>query len=154
MTQPTPSFHLLLTSFTSTMLYHMGWNVLSKVGTMHIEKVLGGGNWLKIVSVAKGIIDTASSAPVRTLTESETLANACPLSSMHCAKSGMRRKAPTWGGEDKADSHLLFFLPHPQCGAMGTYLSQGLPPKAWRAIWRCRLVSRTSSSSLHLNNLA
>ncbi|XP_034511704.1 immunity-related GTPase family M protein 1-like isoform X2 [Ailuropoda melanoleuca] len=64
-TQPTHSLHTpLLTSTTSDMPYNTGWSVLPKEIAINMEKALGGGNLLEVVSVVKGTLKTASNAPV------------------------------------------------------------------------------------------
>ena len=64
-TQPTHSLHTpLLTSTTSDIPYNTGWSVLPKEIAINMEKALGGGNLLEVVSVVRGTLKTASNAPV------------------------------------------------------------------------------------------
>uniref|UniRef100_A0A452R508 IRG-type G domain-containing protein n=1 Tax=Ursus americanus TaxID=9643 RepID=A0A452R508_URSAM len=64
-TQPTHSLHTpLLTSSTSDMPYNTGWSVFPKEIAINMEKALGGGNLLEVVSVVRGTLKKASNAPV------------------------------------------------------------------------------------------
>ncbi|XP_032703929.1 immunity-related GTPase family M protein-like isoform X1 [Lontra canadensis] len=64
-TQPTHSLHTpLLASSTSDISYNMAWRVLPKEVAINMEKALGGGKLLEVVSVVKETLKTASSAPV------------------------------------------------------------------------------------------
>ncbi|NP_001300775.1 immunity-related GTPase family M protein 1-like [Canis lupus baileyi] len=65
MAQPTQSLHTPSpTSFTSTVPYHKGGSILSESGAMNIEKALGEGKLLDMVSVVRETLETASSVPV------------------------------------------------------------------------------------------
>ncbi|XP_045634971.1 immunity-related GTPase family M protein 1-like [Ursus americanus] len=64
-TQPTHSLHTpLLTSTASDMPYNTGWSVFPKEIAINMEKALGGGNLLEVVSVVRGTLKKASNAPV------------------------------------------------------------------------------------------
>ncbi|XP_027949560.1 immunity-related GTPase family M protein 1-like [Eumetopias jubatus] len=64
-TQPTHSLHPpFLTFSTSDSLYKTGWNILPKETAVNMEKALGGRKLLEMVSVIRGTLKTASSAPV------------------------------------------------------------------------------------------
>ncbi|XP_025718500.2 immunity-related GTPase family M protein 1-like [Callorhinus ursinus] len=66
MTQPNQSLHTPLpTFFTPTVQHNTGWTVLPKATATSIEKALGEGKLLGVVSVVRETLETASSAPVR-----------------------------------------------------------------------------------------
>ncbi|KAF5918135.1 hypothetical protein HPG69_018476 [Diceros bicornis minor] len=118
-TQPAQSPYIpLSSSFSSAVLYHMGWSVLAEVGAMNIEKALEEGKLLEVVSAARETLETSSRAPV-SIAVMGVLAMACPPSSTGCRAWGTRRPRPPLGGEDHSDLHLLLVLPHSQCGAVG-----------------------------------
>ncbi|XP_045856155.1 immunity-related GTPase family M protein 1-like isoform X1 [Meles meles] len=66
MTQANQSLHTpLSTSFTPALQYNTGWTVLPKATATNIEKALVEAKLLGVVSVAREILEIASSAPVR-----------------------------------------------------------------------------------------
>ena len=65
MAQPSLSLHTPLpTSFTSDVPYHGDWSILSKPGTMNIEKALEEGKLVEVVSAVRETLKSSSSAPV------------------------------------------------------------------------------------------
>ncbi|XP_077612175.1 immunity-related GTPase family M protein-like isoform X1 [Crocuta crocuta] len=65
MTQPAQFPHTPIPiSFTSDVQYNMDCSVVSEMSAMNIEKAVGEGNWLEVISVVRKTMKTVSSAPV------------------------------------------------------------------------------------------